>query len=154
MTSLPESLTLVLEIACLQKSATSMNLTLLKNTQSSPPFWMMKQVYFYEFVFVYNVQSLKKVNIWRTFEQLELNFFILDDAIRKSALPWTHGQSFVSSMKHFDDWDFSGRDDDDDVFLSPNQTEPDPTTEKRYNTTGKKYTEKGQTKGMLLRSQN
>lgn len=116
---------------------------------------MMKQVYYYEFIFVYNVQSLKKVNIWRTFEQLELNFFfILDDAIRKSALPWTHGQSFVSSMKHFDDWDFSERDDDDDVFVSPNQTEPDPTTEKRYKTTGKKYTEKGQTKGMLLRSQN
>lgn len=115
---------------------------------------MMKQVYFYEFVFVYNVQSLKKVNIWRTFEQLELNyFFILDDAIRKSALPCTHGQSFVSSMKYFDDWDFSERDDDDDVFVSPNQTEPDPTTEKRYKTTGKKYTEKGQTKGMLLRSQ-
>lgn len=84
---------------------------------------------------------------------LNSTFFILDDAIRKSALPWTHGQSFVSSMKHFDDWDFSERDDDDDVFVSPNQTEPDPTTEKRYNTTGKKYTEKGQTKGMLLRSQ-
>lgn len=85
---------------------------------------------------------------------LNSTFFILDDAIRKSALPWTHGQSFVSSMKHFDDWDFSERDDDDDVFVSPNRTEPDPTTEKRYNTTGKKYTEKGQTKGMLLRSQN
>lgn len=79
-------------------------------------------------------------------------FVILDDAIRKSALPWTHGQSFVSSMKHFDDWDFSERDDDDDVFVSPNQTESEPTTEKRYNTSGKKYTEKGQTKGMLLRS--
>lgn len=88
-------------------------------------------------------------NIWTAWTQL----FILDDAIRKSALPWTHGQAFVSSMKHFEEWDFSMRDDDDDVFVSPNQTESEPTTEKRYNTTGKKYTEKGQTKGMLLRSQ-
>lgn len=49
-------------------------------------------------------------------------------------------------MKHFDDWDFSERDDDDEVFVSPNQSEPDSAT-------GKKYTEKGQTRGMLLRSQ-
>lgn len=110
---------------------------------------MMKQVYFCLQCAI-TEKSKYLENIWTAWTQL---FFILDDAIRKSALPWTHGQSFVSSMKHFDDWDFSERDDDDDVFVSPNQTEPDPTTEKRYNTTGKKYTEKGQTKGMLLRSQ-
>lgn len=86
-------------------------------------------------------------------ESLNFFFIILDHAIRKSALTWTHGQSIVSSMKHFDDWDFSERDDDDEVFVSPNQSEPDSTNDKRYITAGKKYTEKGQTKGMLLRSQ-
>lgn len=92
---------------------------------------------------IYELNSLEKYPVLSSLLDDEA-----DDAIRKSALPWTHGQSFVSSMKHFDDWDFAERDDDDDVFVSPNQTEPDPTTEKRYNTTGKKYTEKGQTKGL------
>lgn len=54
-------------------------------------------------------------------------------------------------MKYFDDWDFLGRDDDDDVFLFFNQIEFDFIIEKRYKIIGKKYIEKGQIKGMLLR---
>lgn len=57
-------------------------------------------------------------------------------------------------MKYFDVWDFLERDDDDDVFVFFNQIEFDFIIEKRYKIIGKKYIEKGQIKGMLLRLLN